>query len=303
MAVQTGFQHHLLRRQTAPGKVRAAERLTVMGRTVMAVLAEERRALFQKCRLHRPMGRVADRALFLNRRVLPQERPALLIVTGQARVIDGRTAQHRLRERSMRIMTIRTGHAAFQHGMVRRFQRGGALVRMTREADRRLGRLYKYGILNGVGLVTVRACNIRCLVQAALPMGRRAAFMATGASRVAGFDRGSTFPRKDHRWRRAGLPTTNTGHMVPAVAMAVLAPLVGNVGARVGLQHMRCVQYGSDRRLIVAVHTAGRVGGIAERTFFLRDRRRGEENEREEQPTPDSHANCARRRNRLSLHR
>jgi hypothetical protein len=35
----------------------------------------------------------------------------------------------------------------------------------------------------------------------------------------------------------------------------------------------------------------------------LRDRRRGEENEREEQPTPDGHANCARRRNRLSLHR
>ena len=203
----------------------------------------------------------------------------------------------------MRIMTIRTGHAPFQHRMVGRFQRGGTLVRVTREADRRLGRLYKYGILNGVGLVAVGARNVRCLVQAALPMGRRAAFMATGAGRVAGFDGGRTFTRKDNRWRWAGLAITNTGHMITTVAMAVLATLVDNVGARVSLHHMRCVQYGRDRRLIVAVHTAGRVGGIAERTFFLRDRRSGEENERKEQPTPSGHANCARRRNRLSLHR
>ena len=80
VTIQTCAQNHLARGQRTAGKASAAKWLAVVQRTVVTGLAEVRRPLLEQARLYGAMGRVADRAIFLHRRMLPQERTAFFVV-------------------------------------------------------------------------------------------------------------------------------------------------------------------------------------------------------------------------------
>src|SRR5450755_1485814 len=58
---------------------------------------------------------VAVQAALGHRRVLPQERSALLRMTLEASLIDGRCLKHRFCVAAVRVMTIRAHHFALTH--------------------------------------------------------------------------------------------------------------------------------------------------------------------------------------------
>jgi len=90
-----------------------------MARTLMARLAEERRAHLEQRRLRRAVRIVAIGAVLRDRLVLPQERSPVFGVTGRAGFRDGVLDQLRRRRRAMRRMAGGTGHFSFAQRMMR----------------------------------------------------------------------------------------------------------------------------------------------------------------------------------------
>src|SRR6185436_4675593 len=74
--------------------VRQRGGLARMAGVAVALLAQERRALLQQARNRGAVRLMADRAVFLHRRVVVQERPALLHVAGEAGL--GNAVAHQL---------------------------------------------------------------------------------------------------------------------------------------------------------------------------------------------------------------
>ena len=88
----------------------------------VAPLAEERKLRHEHLVVVRAVGVVAVQAVLANRRVLPEKRPALLRVAGQALLVDPLGRDHLRFRRVVRVMAIRARHLSFAHRMVRRPQ-------------------------------------------------------------------------------------------------------------------------------------------------------------------------------------
>jgi hypothetical protein len=85
----------------------------------VTLLTEKRAAHCQQIRIHGAMRTVAERAVFGNRRVFKQERPAFFSMTLKAGVIQRGFDQFSLRDRPVRIMAVDTGRTTFQNRMPR----------------------------------------------------------------------------------------------------------------------------------------------------------------------------------------
>src|SRR5262249_52354940 len=124
---------------------------------------------------------VAREAVLTHRRVLPQERPALLRVAREAEVVD-RLGRDHLRLRAVvRVVAARAAELPFAHPVVRDPLPLPTDRRMAREARLLLGRRLELGFdgLRVVHAVTRRAREALPLVHAAVP-ARLAALVVTG---------------------------------------------------------------------------------------------------------------------------
>ena len=84
-------------------------------RDVMAPLAQPRPRFSQHARVHGAVGVVTVQAALDHRRMLEQERPALLRMALEASFVDGRLLQQRLRIAAVRVMAVRAYDLAFTH--------------------------------------------------------------------------------------------------------------------------------------------------------------------------------------------
>ena len=155
-----------------------------MARRLVALLAQERRALLQEIGNCGAVRVVADSTVFLHRLVRAHERPALFHVAGIARVIDVVAHQHCRSNGAVWIVAVGAAHHAFANGMARRPANLRPLLFVTGEAHVRLGELVTHRVMSGMHLVTGRARNIIALVRAAGPMDARAALVTGRADLV-----------------------------------------------------------------------------------------------------------------------
>ena len=102
MAVQAGAAHGELRIRAG---LRMADRV--------ALVAKPRRRHFQHALVDRAMRIVTVRAVLAHRRVLEQERSALLGMALVAIVVDRVRPQQLIGKRAMRIMAIRANYFTF----------------------------------------------------------------------------------------------------------------------------------------------------------------------------------------------
>ena len=140
------------------------------------------------------MRGVTDGAIFLHRRVLPQERSALLVMAAEAKIDDGRGFDHMRAVGPMRIVTVGTGHHAFDHRVMGRPQVGGALFGMAGETHRRLGLFGEHRVFHRMRGVAAGASDVGGGVRTALPMGRGGGFVTAQALLIAIRDMGEECP-------------------------------------------------------------------------------------------------------------
>ena len=81
----------------------------------MTLLAQARPRNLQQEVIVRAVRIVTVQAILGHRRVLPQERPALLGMALEASLVDGRRLQQVFAVAAVRIMAIRAHHFAFAH--------------------------------------------------------------------------------------------------------------------------------------------------------------------------------------------
>src|SRR5215472_3463511 len=134
---------------------------------------------------------MAAQAVFPHRRVLEQERAALLSVAFVTGVVDGVFPQQRFgRAAAVRIVTVRTGDLAFAQRHVRRAEDLGASVLVTLETGVHLDlglqrRLARYRSHDGMAF---GARNGPGFVRAAHPVGSLSALVASEADRIVHLD-------------------------------------------------------------------------------------------------------------------
>ena len=87
---------------------------------VMTGIAHARHAHLEELRVVAAVGFVAIRAVFHDRRVFPEERPAAFRVAAQAILVNGALNELAGIGRTMRIMATGAGHFAFAVGHMRR---------------------------------------------------------------------------------------------------------------------------------------------------------------------------------------
>ena len=104
-------------------------------RLPVALLAEEGPRGHQQLVLVGPVRCVAVGAVLAHRRMLPQERTALLGMAGEAELIDRLGTEHRLARRTMRVVTVVAGHFAFRQGHMRLAAKFIALLNVTALAN------------------------------------------------------------------------------------------------------------------------------------------------------------------------
>ena len=150
MAVQARPQQHHARRGEPTRQRGAAEGLAIVLRFVVTILTKIGRTLLQQARLHRTVRRVADGALFLHRRVLPQKWSPLFVMAGVAGVVNGDAFQEVGADGPMGVMAIGAGHQAFNHGMMRRPEIRCPLLGVAGEAHGRLCCLGENRVLDGM---------------------------------------------------------------------------------------------------------------------------------------------------------
>ena len=221
----------------------------------MALLAQERRILLQSCRIDRAVRVMAQGAVLGRRRMLPQERPALLRVAGVAGLIHRRFDQHAGAGRSMRTMAVAASHLAEAHRMRGRLGEVRPFLAVAFVADLRLCCHREHGVALRVYLVAIVAGNVVAVVRARMPAGAGIALMALQAELVA------LFRRQEGR----GLETVDA--IRPAAGLGVLlaravaglalqtregSALVGAVGM-LGLENR-------EHRKIAAVDVAHQTG-------------------------------------------
>lgn len=143
-----------------------------MPRIQMTRLAEPRSILRQKLFVIRTMRLMAVQAIFANRWVLPQERPAFFRMAFIALLVYRICDDHFRRERAVRIVTARTCHEPFANRMVGRPLDLGSNIVVTSAA-----RFFNPGSLqqlfSGFGRMHRMACDasqIMLLVYATFPV-------------------------------------------------------------------------------------------------------------------------------------
>ena len=160
-----------------------------MAGRLMALLAKVRRPHLEKIGNGRAMRVVANRAVLLHRRVVPDVRPALLHVAGVAGFVDAVSDHQSRRYRAVRVMTVGANDFAFQNRMAVRTDDLDALLFMAGEAHFRLSDPLADRIAVSMNLVAGGAGEFAVLVHAPLPMYALAALVAGQAGLVAGYDR------------------------------------------------------------------------------------------------------------------
>ena len=101
----------------------------------MALLAQQRRLDLQHLLVVRAVGVVAVQAVLAHRRVLPQERAALLGVAGVAVLVDRGLQQHLVVGRAVRVVAARALQLALAHRHVAGAEQLGLLLQVAARAQ------------------------------------------------------------------------------------------------------------------------------------------------------------------------
>ena len=145
---------------------------------LVTLLTEEWRPLLKQIRYVRSMRVMADRTILRDRKVIPEERPALLHVTGVAG-LHHTVLLHQLgARRAMRRMTIGTNHFAFFDRMAGRTVDHGPLFGMAVHAHFGHRRTRQSLVITGVQFVALGTCHVSTRVLAAQPQGQLVTLVA-----------------------------------------------------------------------------------------------------------------------------
>lgn len=144
------------------------------------------------------MGPVAEGTVFGHRGVLPQEGPALFLVTTQAIIIEGYLVQGGLAQAPVRVMAVVTGSFTLGNRVA-----GGQVQLRTHLRVAVQAHLLRLIVVQGevallVGVVAVIAGQVLLLVLTAGPQQLISFFMATLAACSACFDIGHPLRAKAH---------------------------------------------------------------------------------------------------------
>lgn len=170
-----------------------------------------------------------------------------------------------------------------------RLQGRRPFVRVARETNGRLRGLDDDGVLDRMRLMAIGTRDVRRLMLTSGPVRRRAALMTAGACFVPFLDGRCVRTRKHDCRQRTLLTAAQARDVIAAVAVAILAALIGNTGPRVSFHHVRRMKNGRHRGLIVAIHTTARIRRIAQGPLFLSDRRRRKRQSQDEDQQPEAH--------------
>lgn len=118
MAIRASASHGPKRTSACRSARQLLHQLCAMTVAAVAVLTQKRLSLFEQTGCRGAMRVMANAAVLRHRLMVMDERPALLCMAHVAGLIDAILFELFGSGRTMRIMAIRTGHFAFQHGMV-----------------------------------------------------------------------------------------------------------------------------------------------------------------------------------------
>lgn len=150
----------------------------------MAFLTKLRRPSDKQRRLVRAVRRVADHAVLRRWRVLPQERPPLLGVAGDAGFVDPIAPSQRFANTAVGIVAIATNELTVAHRMRRALESIRQHIAVAASANIGLLRRRPHGVRLGVDAMTVATGQIRFLVGATRPMHALIGFVAGKAQSV-----------------------------------------------------------------------------------------------------------------------
>ena len=166
---------------------------------------------------------MAIAAIVRGRRMLPQERPALLGVAAVTGLVDGVLDQQLRRGRSMRVVAIRAGHLAVGDRMGRQVMRLGTLRLVAGKADFALGDSGQRLVLWLMHFVAGSTGHVTGSVSATRPMTTLPALVAVQAGAGLHFGRRAV-RAAEHKIRRRPLrAATSVLHMGSARTVAGLA--------------------------------------------------------------------------------
>src|SRR5205814_3370629 len=188
-----------------------------MARRGVALLAQQRGALGQQRGSHGAVHGVAQRAVLGHRRVLPQQRAALLGMAAGAGLVDGGLVQHRWARRAVRVVAVAAGHLAEAHGVRRGLLEIGTLLLVARQADLGLRALGAHRVLVGMQLVAVGAGQLVAVVRADVP-GTAPLVLVTAQARLVALL---------HREEGAGLEVVDRQLLVAAARMPCAGAVAG----------------------------------------------------------------------------
>lgn len=157
---------------------------------VVALVAEKRSGRDEKPLVVRPVRVVAGKAVFDDRGVLPEKRPALFGVTLVTELIDAIGAQQRVGRRTVRRVTIAAGDLAFGQRHVGALSKLRALLGVTAETGLRdiLLREQPPRRLLGHRVVAIAASDRLPLMRRSAPVDARATRVTFEAHPVHGLD-------------------------------------------------------------------------------------------------------------------
>lgn len=208
---------------------------------------------------------MTQRTVLGHRRMLPKERPAKLLVTIEAVIVEGHLAQGAVAETAVGIVAVAAGGFALRDGMSGRQLQLRANRRMTAQALPLGGAMVEGEVAPAVGIVAAVAGNVFLLVRTASPQQLVAPLVATQALIVALCRLGGPAWAEAHvgRYPRASAVVFLTG----AVA--------GGTGGRAAAveRTVNSIEYGvgSGGGIVVAVEAAGFVGGNGARKWQTED--------------------------------
>lgn len=183
MTIQAVSPEQVLRWRIVRQTLGAAREARMPGLRV-ARLAQHGSAQAQHTRVVRPVWIVAIRAVFRDRRMLPQVRPAFFSMTIETGIVQGLANEKRIARLPVRVMATIAGHLALVEWMRVGLHRLRALLLMAIETDRRLACGRANRVVCVVHLVAIGAGYLVVVVRAAVPGEICAAIMTAKAHSV-----------------------------------------------------------------------------------------------------------------------
>lgn len=150
----------------------------------MTLLAQQRCALAQQCRVDRPVRGMTETAILCHRRMFPQQWSTFLGMTGVTGFIQCRPAQQRGCGGTVRGMTFAATHLTEAHRVTGRFEKFGALFLVAGETNIGLAHLVEHGVMRRMDGVTTGTGNLAGLVRTTLPGDMAVALVASEAHAV-----------------------------------------------------------------------------------------------------------------------